>query len=78
MMGGVQHWHNPGKQVLEGTPKVHPEAKAALVRRVLRLVSNTLSEQDRESEHEKLYEQLLRNQQWGKLTWVGWRPARPH
>lgn len=43
---------------------MHPEAKAALIRKILRLVSNTLSEEDRAIEYEKLYVQLLRNRIW--------------
>lgn len=44
--------------------EMHPQAKSALANRILRLVSNILSEEDRATEYEEVYAQLLRNQLW--------------
>ncbi len=49
---------------LEGCVEMHPQAKLALVRRILQLVSNTLSEEEYATAREKLYEQLLRSRIW--------------
>jgi hypothetical protein len=43
---------------------MHPQAKLALVKRLLRLASNSLSEEDRATEYEKVYVQLLHNPIW--------------
>lgn len=43
---------------------MHAEAKAALVRRILLLESDTLSEEDYATEYDRLYAQLLRNRIW--------------